>query len=91
MLEVPEFHIGQRKPPPLFPDYQDYSAMPFLEQCFKIDVIWSLLDELPNSAETSVPIGLGQHLRRRLHHSRSESLMFVNIMSANIFLIGSLI
>jgi len=57
MLEIPEFTIGQRKPPPLFPDFQDDPEMPLLEQCFKIDVIWSLLDTLPGSSEKAVPVG----------------------------------
>jgi len=57
MLEIPEFTIGQRKPPPLFPDFQDDPEMPLLEQCFKIDVIWSLLDTLLGSSEEAIPVG----------------------------------
>ena len=57
MLEIPGFTIGQRKPPPLFPDFQDDPETPLLEQCFKIDVIWSLLDTLPGSSEKAVPVG----------------------------------
>ena len=57
MLEIPEFTIGQRKPPPLFPEFQDDPETPLLEQCYKIDVIWSLLDTLPGSSEKAIPVG----------------------------------
>ena len=57
MLEILEFTIGQRKPPPLFPDFHDDPETPLLEQCFKINVIWSLLDTLPGSSEKAVPVG----------------------------------
>ena len=55
--DVPEFSIGVKKPPPLYPNHKDNPDTSLLDHCFKRDVVWSMLDALPDLPDSSVPVG----------------------------------
>ena len=52
-LDVPEFELGTKKSPPLFPDYKDSCDDNLLQR----DFVWSLAEALPQVSETSDRVG----------------------------------
>ena len=45
-LLVPEYELGKRHTPPLFPDYEDDESQDLLEQTLKRDLLWSIVQTL---------------------------------------------